>query len=113
MLKTTISLQVLAANELLGTRVLAANKVGDVEGGDGSKCVKLKIGRLKSQKLSKSQKLAKSGKKSPKNGNFPNFNAKEAGPNFLTPSARKTFNCLWLAFIKALILWHFDPEYHV
>ena len=71
-LKTTVSLQVLVANE-----VLAADKVDGVEGGDKSikKCGKLsktgkssksrklsKSGKLKSKKLSKSQKLSKSGK---------------------------------------------------
>ena len=34
MLKTTISLQVLDTNELLGARVLAANGVDDVKSGD-------------------------------------------------------------------------------
>ena len=36
-------------------------------------------------------------------------NIKATGePNFLTLNAKKTFNHLWLAFIKALILRHFD-----
>ena len=30
--------------------------------------------------------------------------------NFLTPNAKKAFNYLWLAFIKAPILEHFDPN---
>ena len=34
-------------------------------------------------------------------------------PNFLTPNAKKAFNHLWLAFIKASILQHFDPENHI
>ena len=34
-------------------------------------------------------------------------------PNFLTPDAKKTFNHLWLAFIKAPILQHFDLESHI
>ena len=33
--------------------------------------------------------------------------------NFLTPNAKKTFNYLQLAFIKAPILWHFDSESHI
>ena len=37
-----------AANEVLGAKVLATNEVGDVEGSDGSKYVKLEIGRLES-----------------------------------------------------------------
>ena len=43
MLETTMSSQVLAANEVLGARVFAADKVGDVEGGGRSKRVKPKI----------------------------------------------------------------------
>ena len=58
MLKTTMSSQVLAANEVLGARMLATNETGDVRGGDGSnngsKRVEPKIGKLaKSLKLSK------------------------------------------------------------
>ena len=112
----------LAASEVLAARVLAANEVGNVcDGGDGSndgsKCVKPKTGRSKSQKSSKSgnlegKKSAKS-KKPSKNKNSPNFNAKKAGPSFLTPEARSAFNRLRLAFTKALILRHFDPEYHI
>ena len=34
-------------------------------------------------------------------------------PNFLTPNAKKALNYLWLAFIKALILQHFDLESHI
>ena len=34
-------------------------------------------------------------------------------PNFLTPNAKKTLNYLRLAFIKALILQHFDLKSHI
>ena len=34
-------------------------------------------------------------------------------PNFLTLDAKKAFNYLQLAFIKALILQHFDLESHI
>ena len=34
-------------------------------------------------------------------------------PNFLTPNAKKTFNHLRLAFIKAPILRHFDLESYI
>ena len=34
-------------------------------------------------------------------------------PNFLTPNAKKAFNYLWLAFIKALILQHFNLKNHI
>ena len=33
--------------------------------------------------------------------------------NFLTLNAKKAFNYLWLAFIKAQILQHFDLEDHI
>ena len=33
--------------------------------------------------------------------------------NFLIPNAKKTLNYLRLAFIKALILQHFDLESHI
>ena len=70
----------LAANKMLGARVLAANEVDDIGGGDRSinesKHMKPKTRRLKSQKLAKSRKLTKLGKskgkkskKLSKNGN--------------------------------------------
>ena len=43
---------------------------------------------------------------------MPNIGATKE-PNFLTPNAKKTFNYLRLAFIKAPILWHFDLESHI
>ena len=113
MLKTTMSSQVLAANKVLGARVLAADKFGSVGGGgdrssDRSKRVEPKTGRSESQKPLKSgnlegKKSAKS-KKPSKSGNSPNFNAKKAGRSFLTPEARLTFNRLRLAFTEAPIL---------
>ena len=79
--------------------------------------------KSKSQKSSKSQKLSKlrksksekltTSKKPSKNENSPNFSAKEAGSSFLTFGAKKAFNRLWFAFIKALILRHFDLECHI
>ena len=66
--------------------------------------------KSKKQKLAKSQKLSKSRKskgkklkKPSKSKNSPNFNVTEAKPNVLIPGTKKAFNCLWLAFIKALI----------
>ena len=107
-LKTTILSQMLSANEVLDARVLAADKVDDVGGSgdrlsDRLKRVEPKTRRSESQKSSKSQKLAKS-KKLSKSGNLPNFDVENSGPSFLTPKARITFNCLWLAFTKAPIL---------
>ena len=69
MLKTTMSSQVFAANEVLGAWVLAANKVGSVsasvdELSDGSKRVEPKTGRSESQKSFKSRNSE--GKKSAK-----------------------------------------------
>ena len=102
MLKTTMSSQVLAANEVLSARVLAADEVGSVGGGgdgssDGSKRVEPKTRRSESKKSAKSKKPSKSG-------NSPNFNAKEAGPSFLTLGTKEAFNRLQLAFTKAPIL---------
>ena len=96
-LKTTILLQMLVAN-----KVLAINKVDDIEGGNKSiqKCKKLS----KTTKLFKSRKLANSKKKLLKSGNLSNFDVKMNALSNLTPNARTTFNRLWLAFIKALIL---------
>ena len=95
--------------------MLAANEVDGVEDGDKSieKCGKsLKIGISSKSGNLKGKKLAKSKKKS-KSGNSPNFNTTEAGSSFLIPEARSAINRLWLAFTKALILWHFDPECHI
>ena len=64
MLETTMSSQVLAANEVLGARMLAADEVGDVEGGGGSKREKPKTGRSESRKSAKGQNSSKSKKPS-------------------------------------------------
>ena len=37
----------------------------------------------------------------------------ETKSEFLTPNTRITFNSLWLAFLKVLILCHFDLEYYI
>ena len=37
----------------------------------------------------------------------------EVRQKFLILDARTIFNYLWLAFIEAPILWHFDLEYHI
>ena len=68
----------------------------------------------KSKKLSKWGKFkGEKSKKPPKSENSPNFDVKDSGPSFWTPKARSAFNCLWLTFTKAPILWHFDPECHI
>ena len=126
-----MSSKVLTANGVLGARVLAANKDGDVSGNsdglsDGSKRVELKTGRSEGQKTSKSQKSAKfrksfksgkskseKSKKLSKNENLPNFDAKDSGPSFLIPETRSAFNRLRLAFTEAPILRHFDPQCHI
>ena len=51
-------------------------------------------------------------KKSKKSTRVPNVGATEE-PNFLTSNAKKAFNQLRLAFIKALILRHFDLKSHI
>ena len=110
MLKTTVSLQMLAANEMF-----VANEVGGVESSGKliGKCGKLsKTGKSSKSEKSKGKKSAKS-KNPSKSGNSPNFNTTEVGLSFLTPKARAAFNRLQLAFTKAPILWHFDPECHI
>lgn len=77
---------------------------GVVVGFGGDEEPAKKSEKSKGQKLSKSQKSAKSRKKSSKSGNLPKFDAKEARSTFLTFDIRKPFNCLQLAFTKALIL---------
>ena len=57
---------------------------------------------LSTSKNEKSRKLTR----------MPNIGAIEES-NFLIPDAKKAFNHLWLAFIKAPILRHFDPESHI
>ena len=51
-------------------------------------------------------------KKSRKSTCVPNIRAKRK-LNFLTSNAKKAFNHLRLAFIKAPILWHFDLESYI
>ena len=89
------------------------NGDGKFNGFGGSMKHAKKSGKSKGQKTSKSWKSAKSRKNSSKSGNSPNFGATEPGPSFLTPGAREAFNCLRLAFTKALILWHFDPKCYI
>ena len=50
--------------------------------------------------------------KSRKSTRVPNIGA-TGEPNFLTPDTKKAFNYLRLAFIKALILRHFDLESYI
>ena len=69
--------------------------------------------KSKSEKMFKSQNLAKSRKKLSNNRNSTNFNATEAGLKFLTSDAKIAFNCLQLAFTKAPILQHFNPECYI
>ena len=111
----------LSANKVLAAdKMLAADKIGGIKSGNEiiEKLVKSKTGKLsKSQKLSKlrkskSEKLAKS-KKPSKYGNSPKFVAKKAGLSFLTSDTKTTFNYLWLAFTKALILHYFDSKCHI
>ena len=92
------------------------NNEVDGFGGDNMEYAK-KSGKSKSKKSAWSWKSSKSKgeklKKPLKSENSPNFNATEAGLSFLTSDARAIFNRLWLAFTKALILWHFDLEFHI
>ena len=81
-----------------------SNNEVDRVGGNGVKHAK---------KSGKSKKLSKLGKRPLKSGNSPKSSAKKSRPTCLTSGAKTDFNCLRLAFTKALILWHFDPEYHI
>ena len=94
---------------------------GEVDGigGNGVEHAK-KSRKSKGQKLAKSRKSSRSrkskgekSKKLPKSGDSLNFDAKNTRTSFLTPEARSAFNCLRLAFTKALILRHFDSECHI
>ena len=48
-----------------------------------------------------------------KSGNLSNLGITEAKLSFLTFGVKEVFNYLWLAFIKALILWHFNLKCHI
>ena len=48
-----------------------------------------------------------------KNHDFPKSRPEEAKTGFLTPKAKLAFTQLKQAFVKALILHHFDPESHI
>ena len=95
-------------------RVLAANKVGSIKG--GNKLIE-KLIDLKTRKLFKLKKLRnrKSTKfyKSSKSRNSPKFNAQKNRPSFLILKARAAFNYLWLAFTKILIFLYFDLECYI
>ena len=60
--------------------------------------------KLKSEKMFKSQNLTKLEKKLSKSWNSSNFRIIKVRLKFLIPDAKTFFNCLWLAYIKALIL---------
>ena len=63
-----------------------------------------KLKKSKSEKIFKSQNFAKLEKKLLKSRNSINFGIIKVVPKFLNPNTSIAFNCLWLAFIKALIL---------
>ena len=87
---------------------------GEVNGFGGNSMKHAKMSeKSKGQKIFKSQKLDKLEKNSSKSGNSLNFGATEIGLSFLIHGAREAFNRLQLAFTKALIFQHFDPEYHI
>ena len=128
-LKTIRSPDELAPSRINSRRSTSWRNNGNSEvdefGDNGIKHAK-KSEKSKDQKTSKSQKSAKSRKlsmlgkskgekpkKPSKSGNSPNFGATESGPSFLIPKARLAFNCLWLAFTEAPILWHFDLKCHI
>ena len=71
---------------------------------DGGKVGDNKVGK-KIQKTSKSKNLFKSKNLSK--------SKKTVGLDFFTSRARLAFNKLIPMFVKAPILYHFDPEYHI
>ena len=73
----------------------------EVVGGGGGRADEMVVD------LSKSK-----NEKSRKSMRVPNIRA-TGKPNFLTSDAKKAFNHLWLAFIKAPIFWHFDLESYI
>ena len=73
------------------------SEMNDVEV-DGGEVEVDEVGK-KAQKTSKSKNLSKS--------------QKTVGSDFLTPGAKLAFTELRQAFLKALILYHFDPERHI
>ena len=96
------------SNRNNGSRLVSERNDGDGEvdrfGDNGIEYAK-KSRKSKGQKLSKSRKSkGKKSKKPSKSENSLNFGATESGANFLTSSARKAFNRLWLGFTKAPIL---------
>ena len=102
--------------------MLTINKIGGIKSNNElikicrklSKTRKLsKLRNLKDKKLFKSQKSTKLGKKLSKRWNLSNLDTKKNEPSFLILKARIAFNCLWLIFIKALILWYFDLKSHI
>ena len=105
MLKTTVLPKKLISDKLKTSNGKSGISIDSDGMEHAKKSEKLKTQNLlKSQKLFKSQKSAKTRKKLSKRGNSTNFDAKKTKLNFLIPKARMTFNCLWLAFTKALIL---------
>ena len=94
MLKTT------GSSEKLATRTFRVSNNEIVENG-GSRANETVVNSSKSK-----------NKKSKKSTHMPNIGTiKEL--NFLTPDAKKAFNSLRLAFIKAPILQHFDLKSHI
>ena len=94
MLKTT------GSSEELAPRVFRAGN-DEVVGGGGGRADETVVDSSKSK-----------NEKSRKSTRVSNVGA-TGEPNFLTPDAKKAFNHLQLAFIKAPILQHFDLECHI
>ena len=79
-------------SEIDDGKKIDGSEVDDGEIGDNE------VGK-KVQKTSKSKNLSKS--------------KKMVGTDFLTPGAKLMFTKVRQAFLKALILYHFDPEHHI
>ena len=105
MLKTTENIGS-AANPKETEGGVGDNSVAGNMGGGGKAINSIK--RKSPVKMTKSKILIKS-----KNHDFLKSRYKKAKTGFLTPEARLVFTQLRQAFVKAPILYHFDPESHI
>ena len=110
MLKTTRSTGFTGKSKESESKVGSNNIVGNsIICGDKATNQTNSTKRKNKTKTTKSKILVKS-----KNYDFPpNFKNKEARAGFFTPKARLAFTQLRQAFVKALILYHFDPKSHI
>ena len=95
--------------ESTGSAVNPKETEGEVGGNivDGGKATN-PTKRKNQSKITKSKILVKS-----QNHDFPRFGKEKAGTGFFTPKTRLAFTQLRQIFVKAPILYYFDPESHI